>query len=481
MQLLKSNSRKKTFGEFVDRSLMHSFSFIFCYLPNNIFVLIQINNEGNICSQYCGIFRIFVFTLSLTCLISVMIKLRDPYFKSFVYEFFQKICRKAAGKAYIIEDECSKDESCKDIENFNFISKHALSAQELSILKTNTHDFFNRKSNNKKKHAVMPDLNLDGHQDNEYINDKTVIELTNLQFEGKDNIVERSVSAIANKNDSEFNKDFNIKNNVYERVSRNETQDNEKNYFNKFNRSNTSNYNHNAYIRDIVNCFELLNQNVEITDYTLRIMGLTVFLDDPSIPTNLAHANETTRQSITEMFKSALPWDKDIYHEETQQKIYTKSNVPKNLKHFTESCSLRNIFISEINYKITIKEYAPRVFLHIRKIDKLQNFNLIESIDPINNLDHLSSLSDMAVEGGNSGNLLMFTHDKKFLIKTISNEEKLTFLDFLPIYHKRMRDYKTLLCRIYGLFSIQIQDKEPSIVIVMKNMSGLTSDVITPN
>jgi len=248
------------------------------------------------------------------------------------------------------------------------------------------------------------------------------------------------------------------------------TSVNKLSYCKKFSKTNILNkhYNHSEYIRDIVNCFDILNQNVELTDYTLRIMGLTCFFYDSNL----------VNTEYVEGYCMSLPWEKEFYVELTHQKIYTKSNLPKNLKKFQKNCEERNIFISEINYKITIQEYAPKVFHHIRKIDKIDIKSILKSIDPIKNIDHISQISDIIVNGGNSGNLVIYTYDKKYLIKTISKEEKQTFIDFLPQYHKRMRDYKTLLCRIYGLFCIQIQDKDPSYIIIMRNMVELSQEVI---
>jgi len=212
----------------------------------------------------------------------------------------------------------------------------------------------------------------------------------------------------------------------------------------------------------------LLNQNVELTDYTLTIMGLTCFFEDRiSSPEGCKLDN----------VPSTLPWDKEFYEEQTPVKIYTKNNLPKGFKKFQEKCEEKNLFLSEINYKITIQEYAPKVFQHIRNIDTIQNNIIKLSIDPKKTIDHLTHLREMCVNGGNSGNLVIYTYDHKFLVKTISTEELETFVEFLPQYHKIMRSFKTLLCRIYGLYKIQIQDKNPSYIIIMKNMLDLTQEV----
>jgi len=59
--------------------------------------------------------------------------------------------------------------------------------------------------------------------------------------------------------------------------------------------------------------------------------------------------------------------------------------------------------------------------------------------------------------GGRSANPILFTFDKKYLIKTISKAEKNIFLKMLPEFHRRMIKDKSLLCRMYGIFRIQIE------------------------
>jgi hypothetical protein len=51
-------------------------------------------------------------------------------------------------------------------------------------------------------------------------------------------------------------------------------------------------------------------------------------------------------------------------------------------------------------------------------------------------------------------------------------------MKILPEYHLRMKEGKSFLCRVYGLYSIMINNKEQAYVIVMKNMCDLPGKVI---
>ena len=61
---------------------------------------------------------------------------------------------------------------------------------------------------------------------------------------------------------------------------------------------------------------------------------------------------------------------------------------------------------------------------------------------------------------GKSGSLFFFTHDKKFIIKTLySHELKAILGGFLKSYHELIVESisNSLITRIYGVFEIVIQ------------------------
>lgn len=125
--------------------------------------------------------------------------------------------------------------------------------------------------------------------------------------------------------------------------------------------------------------------------------------------------------------------------------------------------------------KVQVRKYAPLVFHHIRKIDNINIQEVLQSLDPEKNLD---KIKESFASGGRSANPILFTHDKRYLIKTISKEEKNIFIKLLPEFHRRMRDSKTLMCRIYGMFRVKVGDKEIAHVILMRNMGELPNDVL---
>ena len=70
---------------------------------------------------------------------------------------------------------------------------------------------------------------------------------------------------------------------------------------------------------------------------------------------------------------------------------------------------------------------------------------------------------------GQSGSFFFFSHDNRFLIKTLRGDEKIRMVNILDDYIKHIKDTKnqSLLARIYGVFTIKTNYFSPLDVIVM--------------
>jgi hypothetical protein len=119
-------------------------------------------------------------------------------------------------------------------------------------------------------------------------------------------------------------------------------------------------------------------------------------------------------------------------------------------------------------YKIQLTEYAPMVFESIRDQDRLSHEVLMYALNPEHNLHRKST-----AEGGSSGAFLFFTHDQRFLLKTVDADE-ITLLksSFLKKLHKHIQKNQenSLLARIYGLFKFTMTGREPSYFIILQNV-----------
>lgn len=101
-------------------------------------------------------------------------------------------------------------------------------------------------------------------------------------------------------------------------------------------------------------------------------------------------------------------------------------------------------------------------------------------IDKISPQDVMNSLSveynrRMVFKAGQgaglSGSFFFFSHDNKFLIKTINKKEMQLLLKMLDnlIEHFKMTDNKSLIARIYGVFTIKTNLFASLDVMIMQN------------
>eukprot|EP00340_Litonotus_pictus_P011140 CAMPEP_0170539604 /NCGR_PEP_ID=MMETSP0209-20121228/104053_1 /TAXON_ID=665100 ORGANISM="Litonotus pictus, Strain P1" /NCGR_SAMPLE_ID=MMETSP0209 /ASSEMBLY_ACC=CAM_ASM_000301 /LENGTH=380 /DNA_ID=CAMNT_0010841611 /DNA_START=1221 /DNA_END=2359 /DNA_ORIENTATION=- len=151
------------------------------------------------------------------------------------------------------------------------------------------------------------------------------------------------------------------------------------------------------------------------------------------------------------------------YLQKTEFTQYDKNNYPKFLKITSDS--------DYYDSYLKVRSYAPVVFSHIRELDKISNTEMLASLEYSINSKHLSKAF---ASGGRSANPILYTHDKKYLIKTISKEEKNILLSMLPQFHEKMGKAYSLLCRIYGLYRIQVLNKADTHILLMKNMNELS-------
>ena len=124
-----------------------------------------------------------------------------------------------------------------------------------------------------------------------------------------------------------------------------------------------------------------------------------------------------------------------------------------------------NFFTNLFSRKIKIIEYSPEIFRNILHFDKIDETQLIKSFNLIDNILKLSSFKGSE---GKSGSIFFETHDKKFIIKTIREDE------LESMYNKLLEKYYNLfsahsysnLTRIYGLYTLILGVSKVHVVIM---------------
>lgn len=219
-------------------------------------------------------------------------------------------------------------------------------------------------------------------------------------------------------------------------------------------------------LSDIVaNTYNRLNNTLSINDHLIRLIAISIAIENESFC------------DMSILSKQPLPWknidkqsnqekDSDYYSEKTEFIKYNKFNFPSFLEIDENS--------DYYNSSFKVRSYSSFIFKNLRHLDGISNKDILQSLNYLINSNYLSK---SVVSGGRSANPIMYTHDRKYLIKTISKNEKNKLLEILPSFHSKIGQKYSLLCRIYGLYRIKISGKTDTHIIIMKNMSDLPREV----
>lgn len=120
-----------------------------------------------------------------------------------------------------------------------------------------------------------------------------------------------------------------------------------------------------------------------------------------------------------------------------------------------------------INEDIHVIEYSPDVFAFLRIRDGYDNTVLRDSLLPEKNMKAVFKAGESQ---GKSGSFFFFSQDQNFIIKTMTESDFKAFQRIQKAYFKRVcTDKNSLLARIYGIYSVIMEDKSPVKLIVMGN------------
>ena len=107
------------------------------------------------------------------------------------------------------------------------------------------------------------------------------------------------------------------------------------------------------------------------------------------------------------------------------------------------------------------------LFMELLEANNL-NLNLIErSLSPAFNREQALK----AGEGtGKSGSFFFFSHDRKFIIKTMTDEELKFFLKILPDYELHLKENPdSIISRMYGVYTIRMEKIATVNLMLMAN------------
>jgi len=99
-----------------------------------------------------------------------------------------------------------------------------------------------------------------------------------------------------------------------------------------------------------------------------------------------------------------------------------------------------------------------------------------ESLHPQYNRNMIFKAGEGA---GRSGSFFFFSHDKRFIIKTMTSSELKLMIKILPDYVKHFKEHPdSLIARIFGVFTVKVASLDPVTVILMENTLRVESSVL---
>ena len=106
-----------------------------------------------------------------------------------------------------------------------------------------------------------------------------------------------------------------------------------------------------------------------------------------------------------------------------------------------------------IERKVSVTFHQYKLFLKLHSCANLSLEILQQSLDPANNHDMVFKAGEGA---GRSGSFFFFSHDNRFIIKTMTDSEMHLLLRILPAYVAHFENNpKSLLAKIFACFTIQ--------------------------
>ena len=213
------------------------------------------------------------------------------------------------------------------------------------------------------------------------------------------------------------------------------------------------------FFEEEISGYELLNYHMEVNENLERMMAISICLNN--------NRKYDTQNIYQNYYYSPLPWkDTNFYKEETKFIEFNEKNFPDFLNIKGDDR------FAGIEFKV--KEYCPFVFHHLRLLDKISIDDVLQSLDVKKNLQ---IINNSKVIGGRGNNSMFRSWDKKLIIKTMEEGEKDILINkILEEYHSKMRDTKSILAHIYGVFTIELDDKGQSNVMLQRNMNDLFID-----
>ena len=211
-----------------------------------------------------------------------------------------------------------------------------------------------------------------------------------------------------------------------------------------------------SLFKEELSSFDLINHHLEMKDNLIRFIAISISINECRIYDD--------KKEYRKYYNSTIPWENtNFYKEKTSFKEYDEKSIPNWV-------FLKNDIKSN-NMQFKILSFCPFVFHHIRLIDNISIDDILSSLEPLQNM---KTIKNMKVTGGRGGNSIIYTWDKKYILKTADDTETKILIEKMIVdYHCLMKQSRSLLSRVYGVFKIELKDKGSINVLIQRNMNDL--------
>lgn len=191
-------------------------------------------------------------------------------------------------------------------------------------------------------------------------------------------------------------------------------------------------------------------------------------LDEENMPLSAQIQTEQLQELFHIILSSLCHAWSNIELEGSTLQDFHQTRVHRNFDSMSQSIEVWGQKL-EASPEVTLVEYSPAIFSQIKENSNVFNSNLFTAFSPLHNAEGIKKASE---GDGKSGSFILLSSNRLFLMKTISQKELKYFTSqMLPAYYGHLKTYKdSLICKIYGAFTLDCPGMEDINVIIMENV-----------
>jgi len=202
--------------------------------------------------------------------------------------------------------------------------------------------------------------------------------------------------------------------------------------------------------------------NVELV-YTI-LTGIVNFTENPDLQVDTSCTEPVASMTLDSIkIKDFKFWENRKNHDNFVQAENTAhaSSFDQDLQ---KSAELASDLIVKRN--VRIRSYFPKDFQKLRMDDNINDSAIVGSLLPDFNT---STVFKAGEASGASGSFFFFSHDKKFIIKTMTSSEMSFFKGRISrsYFEYLKQNTGSLLARIYGIYTVHMAGYAPVDLILM--------------